>query len=622
MKASKSKKKVIKTDPPKNVREVTYPVERERNGVDEIPAIKRIEVDIMPDNEYEFGKMPKEKAFKKATPEQIKKLQDEVDRMAKMLKQMTIEQKDPAVKIPKVLDTMKFNMESPFILLPQLSNVNVPSKEKETVSVGSIEWLHIFDQLITAGWPYYGTGGIEAFLLNSAWIVKQELNYTLLFKEDGSAIELDDYLGDYQKFKEDVFKRKKFPNYRNKIVQFCMWYPDVSRQEERMQEGYGTLVKDLRKHLGARAFIPETKPPMEATVVANKGKSKGIETVKAKPDVCPPVHDVTIGDIKAKNFLRNWTEVDTNTVLLKKGEKDYQQVRECRVPNSMRYSWIPIEYRRQVEELYNLVQFKYAPDVDEFKTTIYNLLKHNDNPDDSIPEELQFMNKNEERVMFMGGTDGKGYIVSLAYVNLNWNPRPKREGVKEGEHTLREWLLEKMADWEYYPLIFVIMNIPPPKNHGTPESPGLYSRAGYIHKVKRNGLELERMYSDAPVKAFRDQMIEYYVNKVRKGESYDDCLERFIKGVYEDVKRKDMIAKLPPGCPEKYRNLLTELFEYGGDVNVCSSDKVIVSNSNIKPPTKTLTKEEIESLSKAEINNMLNKILKDVKQSSLVLEGK
>jgi hypothetical protein len=74
----------------------------------------------------------------------------------------------------------------------------------------------------------------------SAWIVWSELQYTVItYNEGNDGSEWVEYdmskHTTYDEFKK-VIRSRKF-KYENHIETFCSWYPDASRQEERLNKG-------------------------------------------------------------------------------------------------------------------------------------------------------------------------------------------------------------------------------------------------------------------------------------------------------------------------------------------------------------------------------------------------
>jgi hypothetical protein len=104
-------------------------------------------------------------------------LKKQLEFLQKQLAKAEMSQKESEKKQPAVkeVEMLKFTMESPFVLLPQLSGVPHPlhygKANSYNVSVGSRAWyslakliiddkrLKVLDQLRTVGWPFYGEMG-------------------------------------------------------------------------------------------------------------------------------------------------------------------------------------------------------------------------------------------------------------------------------------------------------------------------------------------------------------------------------------------------------------------------------------------------------------------------------
>lgn len=529
----------------------------------------------------------------------INKMKKQFEEMKKKLDQLSLLQKDneeEEEKKVKKLEPIKFVMESPFILLPILSGVPHPfyfgTPSEFSISVGTIKWLKTLDELRASGWPYYGEYGIELFLLKSAWIVKKELNYNVIKyitnqnSDQWLVYDLDQFLDNFELFKNKILERKF--KYINNIEIFCYWYPDPTRQKERLEKGYGKLINDIRLKLGPYAFLPH-----------NYDQLKTDEKIK-----CPPKDkEFIIDNIKVKGFLDAWTEYDTKNPTFVKIGNNIKSVFECKPPSNLEFSWIPIQYRKEIEEKYNLVQFRYNSNF--FQKYIYTLLQH-----ENLEKNLRTVDNDGKAFITVQGPGKMGYKIYLASFHLNFNSYPKRRGIPEGELTLREWMESYVSDISLYPLIHAILNAPAPENGGTPEQPNIYNDAGYIYKTK----EGKKMYSDAPVRVFKHQLINIIVGNVNPGEQYVDCLEKFIIKMYDIIYQNwsSKIENFPETIPQKYREILTGLFDYGGTPKECISSITSLSQptptSNITPSIKVLSEEEL----KIKTNEELKKIGMDI----------
>lgn len=508
----------------------------------------------------------------------LKNLQLQLERLT--LTKEAEKKEEKITELPKPLEPVQFLMSSPYVILPALSGVAHPmflgQPNSFSVAVGSIYWLRALDQLRAAGWHFFGPTGIEMFLLKSAWIVKEELNYNVMKKEqaDGSIIDLDldlYYRPGLQKkaknaeeaFENDILSRKF--KYFNNIEKFCMWYPDAERQPERLKKGYSKLLNDIRKNLPIQAFLPQNYDSM-------------IEGDKPK---CPPKDsDFYVGDTKMKGILRNWTETDPrSTVYVNVGNR-VKMVHECRPPQDIQFSWIPMEYREKIEELYNLIQFRYTlPET--YKKFMYTLTKH-----EELDKTLRTMDDAGRVFITVKGRSGEpNGKLFLASLHLNYPVNINREGIPDGELTLREWMQNYVNDLSLYPVIHIILNAPVPANEGTPTKPGIYKN--YIYYVNVKGRKIPKMFADAPTRAFKHGLVEQFVGRPRPGEDAGNCLERFLKNVYDVMLQYPVLEHLPPQIPEKYARVLTELFNYGGEPSQCAVSSM-TALSSLEPSERSL----------------------------------
>jgi len=549
-----------------------------------------------------FGKIPEVSPQKKSDidfsqfQEQIAKLNEELERLKSSQGEKSREE-SKIFKDVKPLETVQFLMESPFILLPLLSSVLHPlyvgTSRPLAISVGSISWLHTLDQLRTMGWPFYGEYGIEMFLLKSAWIVKQELNYTVIKRQQENewvAFDMDSYQGDFEAFQNDVRNTK----YINNIEKFCTWYPDQTRQEERLEKGYSKLINDIKSSLGPYAFLPQ-----------NYNNVQPGEELK-----CPPKDvEFYIGDEKVKGFLEFWTEYDKLRPTYVKVGNQLKTIYECTPPFKDRFAWIPIKYRAKIEEMYNLIQFKYNSDT--FQKYLYTLLKY-----DTLDKSLRNQDEQGKEFIIVQGPNKIGYKLYIATLQLNFGPHEKRLGVPDGELTLREWMEKYTNDRTLDPLFQAILNAPAPQNEGIPGKPGLYK--DNIYNSGRNGM---KMFADAPVRIFKHQLVKTIIRNVNPGEQYADCRERFISGMYDFIYNTwaPKIENFPTEVPARYREILTELFEYGGQSDNCQFSTLSVlsqpTRESISPaPMEIITLKQLQKMSEKELKARIEDTLNIVKK--------
>jgi hypothetical protein len=333
-------------------------------------------------------------------------------------------------------------------------------------------------------------------------------------------------------------------------------------------------MSDVRKQASG-AFLP--------------ANIKDIQTGKSK-DVCPPAPmdfyiNLPNGQTRVlKNFLRNFTYYDPNKKTLQLfGMTGVKEVIECSPRPDEADSWIPIEDRADVEAAYNLQEFKYLPAAEfrDYMVAITSPLSE----DDPI---IRSYDNEGHAFINIQMPDGGAYRIYLAEVALQFPPCPRRE---DKGQSLREWCeiqMSTMDNAEMYPFWHVILNVDPPLNEGFPDQPGVLAR--YIYTTKSKGLELRRLYADAPLSVFQSRMIQIYGKDMLVTDDHDTCLQKFIDNVYNTMRKKG-IGKLPDTPDQKYVNILTKLFEYGGHIG-CSIPEIIneakVSGvQSVQTPKKT-----------------------------------
>lgn len=496
---------------------------------------------------------------------QLQEIQAKIDRISSSQaaqKQMEEKIQEKIIKNPpKPIEKINYISNTPFIVLPQLDAIVHPLYQRSDktvyVSVGGKEYLHAVDELRAAGWHYYGEYGIEEFLLQGAWVVWNRLRYSVIIRKglenDISWIEelyndnKQKQLGVNDAF--DAFKKtltSEMPRrYTNNIEKFNMRYPDAQKQDARLKNGYKNLIDSIRKDVGIVAFLPsnyDTKAPNE-------------------PYKCPPKNiKFYIGNTPVSNFFQNWTSIKTGEVRVVNVGGVSRLVPECAPQPGMEYNWIPEQYRESVQQLFDLVQFRYIQ-PSKYQDAIFTLLDTDENNQRQSDENGQFI--------YSTGSDRISYKLYLAKIKLNYELDPAREGFENNEPSMREYLEEQFSDIRYYPLIHLILNAPVPDGEGPKDKPGLYRKAGYIYEAtiryKAGGvINIRRMYPDAPLSAFRDGLIKYYLGKPNPGEQYEDCLERFIKNVYNTIKKYKVLDNLPVDVPTEYRKILSEILFYNG----------------------------------------------------------
>jgi hypothetical protein len=399
----------------------------------------------------------KKKKLKKADQEKIMK---KLEKFTEQLKQIGLKDDDSdSEDETKLIETVEMSEMSNEVGLPQIGSIEHPmyvgTENAFNVTVGSRAWLHTYDELRATRWSQKF---LDEWMKRSADIVKNDALYDVI-DTDGV----------------------------NHIEEFSMGYPDASRQNERLDVGFAKLIRDIRLQSRSDPFVKAMGPD-------------GKET-------CPPKFDFQFrGGVRMENFLRHWTSFKKMSPMYDVVGDTAQEVFECSPPANMKYSWVPLEWRKEIEEAYNLTKFNYLDPVD-FKSYIVTLTK---------PEGL---NDRYREVDTLGNgrphitvnlANGGAARVYLGQVKLNFTPCPTREGVKPEELTLREWCDLMQTQEDFYPLISVLLNVRAPDSDGTPKDPYAYSRYIYNHIADKNGQKRRRMYADAPLRLFQQQMIKRY----------------------------------------------------------------------------------------------------------------
>lgn len=454
----------------------------------------------------------KKKIEKKTKEELLKK----VEKMTKQIEMLGVkdddDEKEDALKIKEV----EFSQSANLVILPQIGGIEHPlyvgTPKAFNVSVGSRAWLHTYDELRASRWSLEF---LKDWMKRSADIIKRDALYEVIDSEDN-----------------------------NRVEEFSMWFPDASRQEDRLDVGYSTLISAVRSQSRKNPFLPEIE-------VDEKGTSK---------DVCPPKFDFHFKGVKMTNFLRHWTSYNKNTPMYDIVGNTATQNFECGPPPGMRHSWVPLEWRKEIEKEFDLLKFDYV-DPSIYQSYLVTLTK---------PEKLDKRMRERDEIgrphITVESSDGGAFRLYLGQISLGTPVCPKREGIPYGEVSLREWCdLIDVGD-DMYSFWAVLLNTRAPDTNGNRENPQLYKTYIYDHIKDKKGNFRRRMYADAPVRLFQQQMMKRYSGGHIIGEGFDGCKERFVQNVFQACVRSGLDISLRTDfIPDDYRDVIERLFEYGGN---------------------------------------------------------
>lgn len=478
-----------------------------------------------------------------------------------------VREKVDELKKIKPLEGVETVSNPPFFLLPILSGVDHPlyagTANAFRVSVGSHDWLRVLDELRAVGWPYYEAFGIEDFLLKSAWIVKQELNYNVietLTTSKGKPMSMDDYRG-FDQFRNEYVRNRE--QYNNHIEEFVYGYPDPERQRERLRRNYDKLNKDLRKVLGKDYILPRNY------------------TEAPKTYECPPDKEFSIDGTVIKGFLRHWNEVDPKRTVIRPVKGKLVRVPLCTYPSRLRNSWVPKEYREIIERKYNLIQFKY--NSENYKSFMYNLLNSDFSDKDRVGGKAfrEIDSEGKPFIVIQEPRSRAAYRIYLGKLSLDFSDF---NGDDEKDTSLREWLRKYINNLTYAPVIQAILNAPAPRNLSVFNIPASISKQTYTRNYK--GKRITRMYADVPLRVFRKQLIDVVLGKnFKAGDDYQTCTDKFVTKMYDYIyaKYSQYVDDFPTDIPEAYQNFLTEFFEFGGIPEQCSVISSIDELTDLTP---------------------------------------
>jgi hypothetical protein len=204
-------------------------------------------------------------------------------------------------------------------------------------------------------------------------------------------------------------------------------------------------------------------------------------------------------------------------------------------------------------------------------------------------------------VQIANGGSGRLY---LGQVKLNFSSCPTKSETKDSELSLREWCDLMEVQEELYPLVSVLLNVRAPDSDGTPKDPYAYSRYIYNHIADKTGTKRRRMYADAPLRLFQQQMIKRYSGGRQPGDTFDDCKERFVQNVFKACVATGLDTSLRVDFVlDTYRVIIERLFEYGGNRD-CYNPVVgfgsVEMKGGVNAPTLALDYQDVHTKTPAE----------------------
>jgi hypothetical protein len=220
----------------------------------------------------------------------------------------------------------------------------------------------------------------------------------------------------------------------------------------------------------------------------------------------------------------------------------------------------------------------------------------------------------------------QSYRIYYGQIKMNY---PICSDRKQKGLTLREWCEIQDFDSDLLPLLYVILNVEPPYS-------GIMARAveGHTYTRQTSKGQIRRMYGDAPLAAFQHQMIEKYGidNSKNSVLDHEDCLQIFIENVFEQCKSVQTMDWIRLNqedvIPEKYENILTKLFEYGGHRGCSMIDIMGRSNNSgtlssqtpMNPKPTQITPEYVKKAPPVVQEVLERNLLKNFRTSTLFME--
>lgn len=315
-----------------------------------------------------------------------------------------------------------------------------------------------------------------------------------------------------------------------------------------------------------------------------------------------------------KRYVIRHHKLRSQVASISKGTEVY----EC-VPPKGYYntSWIPVEYRKTIEEAYNITRFKYCPDPIEFKKVLEaigdtdknkGVVEFNADRRPHITTGLYNIDDNRVTLGDVKSADP----VRLYIEKIKMNTKPCLNLVK-GEFSLREVCEVNQIMKELYPLGHILLSVEPRRNHSYfVKNPTAWNHFAY--NVSKNGKSYPRLYADAPFKLFRDFMIEEYAGDGENADTPSKCLDRFIKNVYRAITVCGIQKDLPKEPSAEYRKWITQIFTLGGKEECPEHLKPKPVQTTSAGVSVIEVPKNIKTYSREEINNMPEAIKRQMYQ--------
>lgn len=528
-----------------------------------------------------------------------------------------------------------------FYMLGDLGTITHPlrsnAEEKVEIPIASPLFLNAVDELRAAGFPWFSTNdnGLELFLLKAALAVRIVLHHSVLRKLDDNGRESEfpwEGIGSYEDLRE-VIGRREF-KYKNKIEEFTMSYPDPERQKEIYKERMTKIIEKLKQIWGSNVLAP--------------AKIQSGEKPKVGEKVCPPkispgiLEGIQIGE----DFLEQWTVASEVPIITRDDTGRVIQAYECRPPEERNFDWIPPQYKKPIEDKFNLQQFRFVPPED-YQQFLYVLLPHYDKEklkqlrktgtmnSEEIMKNLgtpQYSTKvrmeKEGAVLDAEATDSDGtthmYEVRLVPLRLIFSHNPNRPGIPPGEITGREYLLSKgvLDDPRLYPVLWVFCNIPAPSNLGTLQYPGLYKRYNLVYQVETKNGSAFFCYLDCPLQTLKHGLVRACLPDLKPSENGAACFEKIMDVIWSAMKARPLIPNLKDmtTMPEEYRNIFLDFFSRDGTLQCVDTfqnvgfvpDPYIPLSTQLEQQSKipSLPQIDLTKLTNEEMDKYAQKVLK------------
>jgi hypothetical protein len=450
--------------------------------------------------------------------------------------------KDPTkAEEEKVEELRKLELvyDEPFLLLPQLRSVMHPIRLNEQIAVGSRAWLRTFDELIIAGWVLTGKNSIYEFLEKSAKIIEEDLNFFTVKTGDDGTIK-NNSAGILTLFN---------------VIKFNMYFPDASRQKDKRKK----IILELEKLIAEKNRTPGN----DVFTPQNIREIQSGKTNKCEPQVV----DLTIGDNNYTNILRHWTTLDKDSQALRLVDNQLVRTIRCAPPEEIRYNWIPIEFKKDLEEKLNITTMKFCPP--KIWKELLLLLQESE-----FDEGHRLWDNYLNQPFIVLQNEEKAYKLYRRLINFTEIDKPYPLQSEEDLEFIsaRKWILQDKMKFDvkkYHSLLWVIFNADVPSN-----APKMYN--DFIITMEFDGKIIKRYSMDAPVRAIQSALLQSFASSAKNGESVSDCKERFVREIYMNCLMSGFNDEdLEDSVHPDYRKVIEAIFDFGNNQNCVVPQKRI-----------------------------------------------